>query len=258
MKKIVLILGMIFCLSVLTACGNEDASPKVLTEKEQAYADSADMVLSQIGQFAQQYSVEELAELGGEDLIPLVTNYNSGMEELGEITDITDHDVTIENKEVICNITVVGATLDPKGNTRMANVELVMEKSTGMPTSLSVNVNYTFGELMKKAGLNTLLGMGTVFAILILISFIISCFKFINMAQENKTKKQSKAAEKEAAVDNTIAQIIENEELSDDSELVAVISAAIAAYEAENGYVSADGVVIRSIRKVNKAKWQNA
>ena len=36
---------------------------------------------------------------------------------------------------------------------------------------------------------------------------------------------------KKVAVDNTIAQIIEKEELSDDYELVAVIAAAIAASE---------------------------
>ena len=45
------------------------------------------------------------------------------------------------------------------------------------------------------------------------------------------------------------------EELSDDTELVAVIAAAVAAYE---GSGSTDGFVVRSIRKSNKSKWQNA
>ena len=57
---------------------------------------------------------------------------------------------------------------------------------------------------------------------------------------------------------DVVDQIIEKEELADDSELVAVISAAIAAYEADNGSASSDGFVVRSIRKVNKSKWQNA
>ena len=60
---------------------------------------------------------------------------------------------------------------------------------------------------------------------------------------------------KEEKVDNVVAQIVEKEELSDDLELVAVISAAIAAYE---GSGSTDGFVVRSIRKANKSKWQNA
>ena len=53
------------------------------------------------------------------------------------------------------------------------------------------------------------------------------------------------------------AAVVEAEEM-DDTELVAVISAAIAAYEADNGSASSDGFVVRSIRKVNKSKWQNA
>ena len=56
-------------------------------------------------------------------------------------------------------------------------------------------------------------------------------------------------------MDNVVAQNVEKEELSDDLELVAVISAAIAAYE---GSGSTDGFVVRSIRKANKSKWQNA
>ena len=53
-------------------------------------------------------------------------------------------------------------------------------------------------------------------------------------------------------MDKAIAQIVENEELSDDLELVAVISAAIAASE---GAASTDGFVVRSIRRRPSNKW---
>ena len=54
-------------------------------------------------------------------------------------------------------------------------------------------------------------------------------------------------SKKEEPIDNTIAQIVEKEESTeDDTELVAVIAAAIAAYE---GSQSTDGFVVRSIRK---------
>ena len=96
--------------------------------------------------------------------------------------------------------------------------------------------------------------MGTVFVVLILISLIISCFGFIPKLQAKLTGKPKKEEIKTAAVDNTIAQIIEKEELSDDLELVAVISAAIAASE---GAASTDGFVVRSIRRAG-SKWQNA
>lgn len=39
---------------------------------------------------------------------------------------------------------------------------------------------------MYKAVMNTLIGMGTVFVVLIFISFIISLFKYINKFEEQK------------------------------------------------------------------------
>ena len=52
--------------------------------------------------------------------------------------------------------------------------------------------------------------------------------------------------------DNAIAQIVSNEEenVEDDLELIAVITAAIAASEG----TSTDGLVVRSIRKVNNRR----
>ena len=48
-----------------------------------------------------------------------------------------------------------------------------------------------------------------------------------------------------------MSNVQEDTDVSDDLELVAVIAAAIAASE---GAASADGFVVRSIRKVNKAR----
>lgn len=77
-----------------------------------------------------------------------------------------------------------------------------------------------------KALLNTVMGMGTVFVVLVFISWIIGMFKYLNKPVKEEVKK-----EPAPVVDNVVAQIEETEELSDDSELVAVITAAIAAYE---------------------------
>ena len=56
----------------------------------------------------------------------------------------------------------------------------------------------TIAEIFSKAGMNTLLGMGTVFVMLILISCIISLFRFIpepgaSKKQKEKTAKASAA-----------------------------------------------------------------
>lgn len=99
--------------------------------------------------------------------------------------------------------------------------------------------------IIGKALLNTVMGMGTVFIVLIFIAFIISLFKYIN-----RPAKKTETKETAAPVNNVVTQIEEAEELSDDSELVAVITAAIAAYEGASG-VSNSGFRVRSIKRAN-------
>lgn len=123
--------------------------------------------------------------------------------------------------------------------------------STGTPTSLSVDVQYSMGETLKRAGLNTAMGIGTVFAMLVLLSLLISLFRFIptpekKKADAAKAEKAEKAAQ--AAVVTPVAET--TEDVTDDGELVAVIAAAIAAAEG----TTTDGFVVRSIRKVKRNK----
>ena len=92
-------------------------------------------------------------------------------------------------------------------------------------TDATADIVYTLGEKLEKAALNTLMGMGTVFCVLILISLIIYCFKFISKVGAPKKETAKTEATKAPAVETV------NENLTDDLELVAVISAAIAASE---------------------------
>lgn len=102
---------------------------------------------------------------------------------------------------------------------------------------------------------NTALGMGTVFIVLILISFIIYLFKFIPMLLGGD--KDKKAEEKKAASAAGAARVPDSKpsaakvQPADDSQLIAVIAAAVAAQmEEETGMpVAADGLFIRSIKK---------
>ena len=109
-----------------------------------------------------------------------------------------------------------------------------------LPVALEASVSKV--DALADAGINTLLGMGTAFAVLILISLIISLFPIIGKI--GKKPATPAPANKPAA-----APEVEEEDLSDDDELVAVIAAAIAAYEGSNASASGDGFVVRSIRK---------
>lgn len=112
------------------------------------------------------------------------------------------------------------------------------------------------GARMEVAAMNTLIGMCTVFAVLIIIIGVISLFRFIPMIQGffsriwgRITGKKAAAAQEDA--DTQIVESQEDTDVSDDLELVAVIAAAIAASE---GAASTDGFVVRSIRKVNRTR----
>ena len=97
-------------------------------------------------------------------------------------------------------------------------------------------------EKMADAAGNTLMGMGTVFLVLIFISLLISCFKFVPQIMDKLSKKSS-VGEKPEVVEEISETVTANEE--DDSELIAVIAAAIAASE----QTSTDSFVVRSIRR---------
>ena len=125
-------------------------------------------------------------------------------------------------------------------------------------------------EAMPEAVSNTIVGVLVVFCALLFFSFVISMLKYVNAAENKKAaKKESKAEEKAvpmAAIENTVAQI-EEEELCNDAELVAVITAAIYEYEAAVSAQTAqaqglpapartnqNGLVVRSIRRA-RCNW---
>ncbi len=122
----------------------------------------------------------------------------------------------------------------------------------------------TLGEILQKAGLNTLLGMGVVFVVLILISLLIYSMRFIPAMVETLAGKRKTAASGEAErTDGPSALYIREEEpvapaaasaKEDDLALIAVITAAIAA----EANVPADGIVIRSLRRSARNNWKRA
>ena len=100
---------------------------------------------------------------------------------------------------------------------------------------LAFNPVYSLSEKMGQAGINLVIGMGTVFAVLIFLTWVISLFKYINKAQTRmeagrKTDSQQPKPEEEPDVQLSAAAAPDTQ----DEELQAVIAAAIAAYEADS------------------------
>ena len=235
MKKLLAILGMITCMIGLTACGSSEETMD--PTEAAAVIESGEMTVSSIQQLVALGVEEQYAGVDEVSYNALIS-FKSAMSDIGNYLGTDGGSAAIEGDETVININVLGSDHN-------AVVEIIIDNTTGTCTGITTNVIYSKGELMTKAGLNTLLGMGTVFAVLILISLIIYAFGIIPKLLPKKEEKKETVVK----TDNVISQIAEKEELSDDLELVAVISAAIAAYE---GSGSTDGFVVRSIRKAHR------
>jgi sodium pump decarboxylase gamma subunit len=236
MKKILLVLGMVTCMLGMTACGTAQEVDTYGLSEDQAilYADNLIESMNSIvlADQVEDYSYDSVSGAA-------LTSFSEALEDMGEYQGVTDHEVVYDDGVTI-NVGIQGSKRD-------ATVEIIFDEDLNV-TSITTNLVYSFGELMKKAALNTLLGMGTVFAVLILISLLISCFSLLPKLQKKMAKKPETKSE---PVDKAINQIIEKEEASEenDLELAAVIAAAVAAYV---GSGSADGYVVRSIRRRNR------
>ena len=108
----------------------------------------------------------------------------------------------------------------------------------------------TLGSTMATAGGNTVTGLLVVFSVLILLSLIIYCFKFINREPTPPTK--AAPAPKPAPAPAAPAPATANVNPEEDPALIAVIAAAIAAAEDK----PVEGFVVRRVKRLSSNKWR--
>lgn len=278
MKKFLALICMMTCIFGLSACGSEDG-----------WVTQGDLPASKYEQTYEQWKLQNAMQIAREKLVPMLTGYMSEdtldsldgltMEEIaylvasemglgvdgyafysaagsfqsaadsvGNIQSIGEASAKIDDDQIIVHVEVIG---DKKN----ATAEVILSNDMFFELeSAALNPESSMGELMIGAALNTLIGMATVFTVLILISFIISCFRIIpklqNSAAERKARKMEASSDVKVIAQKDIAANPAGEDIadqSDDLELAAVIAAAVAAYE---GSASTDGFVVRSIRRL--------
>ena len=260
MKKLASLLFMAILVLGLTACGG--SKEPVETVVDSAYAEQmADFIVANITGM----SADEMlyyTEMDAEDLqavldqsgIPIeavafqdiFNGYVNYTDELG--TYISTEGSELSGDEEEASLTTVVAF-----DIHSATLNLIFNDD-GVVTTGSIDPIYSFGEILQKAGLNTIIGMGTVFVILIFISLVIALLPKLTALIENFGKKKEEPVAAPAAPKAAPAAPAVVEELVDDLELVAVISAAIAAYTG----TSSDGFVVRSIKRSDRNKWKKA
>lgn len=263
-KRIWLALSMAVSLFVLVGCGAktdhsaEELDPSILMTMQQG----SQQYLELFNEMNSEETIEETIATSAKNkdtvMETALKSWQGIYKDLGAFVSSETAEVEEGEEGYIARIHAVYEN-------RNMEFTLMVDEDLAYLTSISFNPEYTFVEKMAKAGMNTLMGMGTVFAVLIFISGLIACFKYINRWEENAKKRVAfntapvapapapspapvQAAPAPAAVEEAV-------DVSDDTELVAVIAAAIAASE---GKASADGLVVRSIKRVPNGNWKRA
>ncbi|MBQ9984458.1 MAG: OadG family protein [Lachnospiraceae bacterium] len=292
MKKIVLMFSMIAVLFTMTGCS--DGQEHVDFEYSETSIISDTILQSYELQNVNDAYRALLANSEEEDaeiLLTAVNNFDTAVDECGtfvgyRLTDGTDMKVdfnTMDNETYNVLLANVESTVEENGNTVVVNVTAIHEKCDVIYTfvyernpeadymyqlyqqqvsnykikEVTVAQDYSLAEKMEKAAYNTLMGMGTVFIVLIFISVIIAQFEKLNKIStafsawwDNlKNKKTAEEAVEDVATPVTVASVAASAPM-DDSQLVAVITAAVVAASTANG--GTDKLIVRSIRKAKR------
>lgn len=256
MKKKISILGLVLVLALgFTGCSKSSDT----TEYDEAtMGQYADFIIENFSAMSEDdfASFTEMSDLqldltmlqsgvpvSGENFLTMIDAWKAGMDECGMLVEHADYVLETSND---------GATLsaDAVFEDRDGTIEFAFDEDMNME-SLTVSAKYSTGEILEKAGLNTILGMGTVFVVLIFISFIISLFKFIPEIEKKFRKNNTPAGKSEAPKAAQTPAAVSAEPENNDEELAAVIAAAVAAAEG----TSTDGFVVRSIKRRKSNKW---
>ena len=234
-----------------------------------------------------------LSAMGTEQLEQLITTYNkeinlgvrdiaNSMKDSSALTD--QDDTTMATVKMLRNWYsmkdscgefqgIEEYTADMTDN--VITLDLVAKYAQALKDNATVNVKFTydlnrnvslmrwdltdsFQTSIKRAAMNTVIGLGTVFIVLMFLAFVIGQIHWVPDILDGK-KKSKEAAEAAArtaapAPAPAVQEVVEEAaEETDDLELVAVITAAIAASE----QAPADGFVVRSIRRRGrKSNWR--
>lgn len=294
MKRVMLVLCMAICLLSLSACAKKDpSSGQVPKAAASLMARGAAGYLRGLDSLSDEQIDANMNKSRKQDdkvMYDAYQSWKTSKKDLGRLIRILSEDVTragedsykihvrarYEKRDLDFYMTAVEEDGSDDGTAATL--------TTLKPTELVFSPVFTIGEKLEKAALNTLMGMGTVFVVLIFISFIISRFKNISVweAKLKGRKSQEAAALAQASAPKPVPAAAKpalppaplpaagfetvpaqeaagwdpqsGENLADDLELVAVITAAVSAAAA----VPAEGLIVRSIRRRPASNWKKA
>ncbi|MDE6687295.1 MAG: hypothetical protein K2K17_08265, partial [Lachnospiraceae bacterium] len=168
MKKLASILLMLTCIIGLTACGGETKVMRhdsdvvkrhcrflaeyVSIERTTSELEMYDAYTEdEYDAYAASFYGDTGIRADGKVIISGIHSWIDNKEEIGRVEkEVTINDVTIDAKE---DELIVSVAID--GEIHDAVIEIMYDKNLHV-TNINTNIIYSFGELMEKAGVNTL------------------------------------------------------------------------------------------------------
>jgi hypothetical protein len=295
-KKIVLFLSMLVVMFTMTACSS--GQDEVEFDYTDVGVISNSVGLTYSIQNVDEATKLIINNTEGQDVYQTaISNFEAADEECGDFIGFKTKDGSCVSMDEILTvssqsedaykeiITQLEASVEEDGadvdvilyavyEDRDAEMEFVYEaaptsasvdEDTGEVTipfqisEITVSPEYTLGEQMSKAAMNTLMGMGTVFVILIFISLVIGQFERLSKAIEavgnaftkRKEKKNAAGEEAENVAAPAAVPVAATANPMNDAQLVAVITAAIMAENVASGN-GVDKLIVRSIKKAKR------
>lgn len=206
-------------------------------------------------------SINQAYKAKEEVLYNALTNFKNNKKDLGKFQKVENVEVTTEDDSYVIN-------LHASFEKRELIFHAVIPDGYYQFTELSFNPVYTMQEKLLSAFQNMIVGMGTVFAVLIFIAWIISLFDQVHKWEvrraEAKKEKDRQALElkkeekRSTAVETkSIPAVLEKEEGISEELLSIILMAAVKAYEEDLGRKNPfsgartleNGLIVRSVKR---------
>lgn len=272
MKKRTHISALLLCLllavTMLAGCRME--KPKVIQltqEEESGFKPAIEQTLAQLEQVPKEQmevAIRNAADAKERSYLQgLFSGWEGAKADLGKFVSVDEVEIKTSQYEI-------AVYADASFSQHPAKVVLKMDEHR-KPLSFTIAAVLPKGELLTRAGLNTLMGLGVVGSTLAFLTIVIAQMKHIGRWTQNReaAKQAAKSAAVEAAsapanaaapvpavstaaaMTDSAASAGENE---DEAEIAAVISAAIAAFRSESG--DHTDFVVRSVRRKTGKSWK--
>jgi len=273
MKKFLTVLCMTACLFGLTACGSQKNPSEATVSRIQGAETLANSLTQYMTTFFDEATADGYADyysadaieytleknysiyVDGKGMLDGIKSFNKGYDKFGDLiladeaSQIVSNNITssVNGKDIVVRVGVTGSKNSGVVKYIFSNDYFITMKSCELIVDNSLEAK------LDQVGLSIRLceKIGICIGIL-LVALAILIF---SLKKKKKVSTKVIANQHEETINNAISHIIANEELVDDLELVAVITAAIAAYTgSEVSSESVEGFVVRSIRKARRTR----